>query len=87
MEILSLYLLVMNALGLLLMIRDKQQAIKRGRRIPEFNLIMVAALGGSLGSLLGMYIVRHKTRHLKFTVGVPVMLFIHVTLILLLLAI
>ena len=87
MEILSLYLLVMNALGLLLMIRDKQQAIKRGRRIPEFNLIMVAALGGSLGSLLGMYIVRHKTRHLKFTVGVPVMLFIHVTLILLLLVI
>ena len=87
MEILSLYLLVMNALGLLLMIRDKQQAIKRGRRIPEFNLIMVAALGGSLGSLLGMYIVRHKTRHLRFTVGIPVMLFIHVILILLLLAI
>ena len=87
MEILSLYLLVMNALGLLLMIRDKQQAIKRGRRIPEFNLIMVAALGGSLGCLLGMYIMHHKTRHLRFTVGVPVMLFIHVTLILLLLAI
>lgn len=87
MEILSLYLLVMNALGLLLMIRDKQQAIKRGRRIPEFNLIMVAALGGSLGCLLGMYIMHHKTRHLRFTVGVPVMLFIHVTLILLLLVI
>ena len=69
-----LYLLLINALGFLLMLIDKQKA-KRGRwRIPEATLMTVAALGGSIGSLLGMYTFRHKTRHIKFTLGIPVIL-------------
>ncbi len=83
MKYIILYLLVVNALGLVLMIADKHFARKRMRRIPEGNLMLVAALGGSYGSLIGMLMVRHKTRHLKFTIGVPVMIFLHTALLLL----
>lgn len=73
-----LYLLLINALGFLLMLIDKWKA-KRGRwRIPEATLMGVAALGGSIGSLLGMYTIRHKTRHLKFTVGIPLILVVQI---------
>lgn len=69
-----LYLLIINAAAFLLMLADKQRARKNLWRIPEATLIGVAALGGSAGALLGMYIIRHKTRHLKFTLGIPVIL-------------
>lgn len=83
MKYIALYLLVVNALSLVLMIADKHFARKRMRRIPEFNLMMVAALGGSYGSLIGMLMVHHKTKHLKFTIGIPVLMFVHTALILL----
>ena len=69
-----IYLLLINALGFLLMRIDKWKAKHNRWRIPEATLMGVAALGGSVGSLLGMYTVRHKTRHLKFTVGIPLIL-------------
>ncbi len=56
------------------MLIDKQKARRKLWRIPEATLIGVALVGGSIGSLLGMYIFRHKTRHPKFTVGIPVIL-------------
>ena len=69
-----IYLLLINALGFLLMLIDKWKAKHNRWRIKEATLMTVAALGGSVGSLLGMYTVRHKTRHLKFTVGIPLIL-------------
>ena len=72
--LLLLYLLIINALGFALMLADKWKARKNLLRIPEATLMAVAALGGSVGSLLGMYAVRHKTKHLKFTVGIPLIL-------------
>ena len=69
-----LYLLLINALGFLLMLIDQWKAKHNRWRIPEATLMSVAALGGSVGSLLGMYTVRHKTKHLKFTVGIPLIL-------------
>lgn len=74
MELLILYLLIINAIGFLLMLVDKYKAKKNRWRIPEKTLMAVAFFGGSIGSLLGMYTVRHKTQHLKFTVGIPVIL-------------
>ncbi len=56
------------------MLADKHRARKNLWRIPEAVLLWTAVLGGSLGALIGMYTVRHKTRHLKFTLGVPVIL-------------
>ena len=65
------YLIIINAAGFLLMLIDKQKARRKLWRIPEATLIGVAVIGGSIGSLLGMHIFRHKTRHPKFTVGIP----------------
>lgn len=73
------YLLIINALGFLLMLIDKQKARKNKWRIREAALMWVAALGGSIGSLLGMYTFRHKTKHLKFTLGIPVLLALQIT--------
>lgn len=80
MKYLILYLLIINALGFLLMLADKHKARKNLWRIPEATLMGVAAIGGSIGSLLGMYTVRHKTKHLKFTVGIPVILALQIVL-------
>ena len=74
MKLLLYYLLIINAAGFLLMLVDKWKAKKNRWRIRESTLLIVAALGGSVGSLLGMYIFRHKTLHLKFTVGIPLIL-------------
>ena len=74
MKLLLYYLLIINAAGLLLMLVDKWKAKKNRWRVRESTLLLIAALGGSVGSLAGMYLFRHKTLHLKFTVGIPVIL-------------
>ena len=76
-----LYLLIINAAALLLMLIDKQKAKKGAWRIPESTLILTAALGGSIGALIGMNCFRHKTKHLKFTIGIPVILVIQLILL------
>lgn len=68
------YLILINALGLVLMFADKKKARRGAWRIPEATLMTVAALGGSIGSLAGMYLFRHKTKHPKFYLGIPVIL-------------
>ncbi len=69
-----IYLLLINAVGLLIMLVDKRKAIKNAWRIPESTLMTVAAIGGSIGCLAGMNLFRHKTKHPKFTIGIPVIL-------------
>ena len=75
------YLLIINAAGFLIMLADKRKARKKQWRIPESTLMLTAAAGGSIGVLFGMYTFRHKTRHLKFTLGVPVILVLQVLLL------
>lgn len=70
--LLCLYLLIINALGLLIMLADKEKAKKHLWRIPESTLLTVAALGGSIGCYAGMRLFHHKTRKPKFSVGIPV---------------
>ena len=74
MKLLLYYLLIINAAGFLLMLVDKWKAKKNRWRVRESTLLIVAVLGGSIGSLAGMYLFRHKTQHLKFTLGVPLIL-------------
>ena len=76
-----IYLLAVNALGFGIMLFDKYAAKNNMWRIPEATLFGIAAVGGSLGCLLGMYTVRHKTRHVKFTVGIPVILAVQIFLL------
>jgi uncharacterized membrane protein YsdA (DUF1294 family) len=80
-KLIFLYLLIINAIGFVLMLGDKRMAQKKFWRIPEATLMSVAVLGGSIGSLAGMYMFRHKTRHLKFTLGIPAILAGQITLI------
>ena len=74
MKIFLLYLLTVNAAAFLLMLLDKYKAKHGLWRIRESTLMLWAALGGSVGALAGMYLVRHKTKHPKFTIGIPVLL-------------
>ena len=73
-SIIPLYLIIINASAFLLMLADKQKAKRGGWRIPETTLLASALFGGSIGALAGMYLFRHKTRHLKFTLGIPLIL-------------
>ena len=73
-----LYLLIVNAIGFVLMLGDKRMAQKKLWRIPEATLLAMAAIGGSIGSLIGMYTFRHKTKHMKFTLGIPAILALQV---------
>ena len=79
-EFLPLYLILINAAALLLMLSDKLKATRGAWRIPEATLLGVAVLGGSIGALLGMKLFRHKTRHLKFALGIPLILFCQIML-------
>lgn len=77
-KVLGYYLLLINAAGFLIMCVDKLLAKKEARRVPERTLLWIAALGGSLGSLLGMLAAHHKTRKPKFYILVPLLLVLHV---------
>ena len=72
--ILILYLVVVNVIGFLMMGVDKNKARRHKHRISEKALFIVAIIGGSVGSFAGMYTFRHKTRHMKFVVGIPVII-------------
>ena len=74
------YLILVNAIAFILMLADKIKAKKKKWRIPEATLLTVAAIGGSLGAIGGMYAFRHKTKHLKFTIGLPVILALQIIL-------
>ena len=76
-----IYLGIMNLTGFALMGIDKLKAKTHSFRIPEAALFVVAAFGGSIGSILGMYIFRHKTKHLSFVIGMPVILVIQLAIV------
>ena len=63
---------------------DKARARKRSWRIPESTLFVLAIIGGSVGSIAGMYIFRHKTRHWYFVYGMPAILFIQILIVIIL---
>ena len=69
-----IYLFIINAVCFILMHEDKKRAKKKKRRIRETTFFILATAGGSIGTLVGMYIFRHKTRHASFTVGIPAIL-------------
>ena len=84
-KLILLYLLIVNAVSFLLMLVDKQKAKRKLWRIPEATLLLSAAMGGSIGALAGMYTFRHKTKHLKFTLGVPAILIAQIAIMVFLL--
>lgn len=79
-KLLVYYLLIINAAAFVLMLVDKYKAQNNLWRIPEATLMLVAALGGSFAMIVAMKTVRHKTRHIKFVVGVPLILIVQVVI-------
>ncbi len=77
-----LYFLIINVIGFLAMGIDKFKAQRGYWRIPEGTLITLTLLGGGIGTLTGMYTFRHKTKKLKFTVGIPTILITEIIIIL-----
>ena len=69
--IVGIYLAIINIIGFLSMAVDKVKARKGAWRVPEKTLFLFAILGGGLGSWIGMYTFRHKTKHWYFVVGIP----------------
>ncbi|WP_455502887.1 DUF1294 domain-containing protein [Blautia sp.] len=79
-NILFVYLIIINIIAFGMYGIDKQKAIKKQWRIPEAQLLAVAAIGGSAGALLGMQFFHHKTRKWKFRLGVPMILAVQLIL-------
>ena len=77
----ALYFLIMTLLGFLFMGIDKRKAQKGEWRISERVLFGIALLGGCFGSYLGMRVFHHKTRHMLFSVGLPLLLPLHLALL------
>ena len=74
--LLTLYLTIINLIAFFLMGIDKQRAKKHAFRVPEATLFTIAIIGGSIGSIIGMYTFRHKTRHPAFVYGLPIILLV-----------
>ncbi len=68
------YLICINIITFFVYYLDKQKAKKNAYRISERNLIGLTLIGGCLGAIVSMNLFRHKTKHLKFTLGIPLIL-------------
>ena len=79
-KIIIAYLIIINIAGIMSMYIDKKRAIKKKWRIPEKTLFLFAILGGSVGSIAGMHLFRHKTKHWYFVIGMPLILIIQIAI-------
>ena len=79
--IIIIYLILINITGFAVMGIDKWKARKQAWRIPEKTLFLISILGGSIGSIAGMYTFHHKTKKLKFTIGLPTILILEIILV------
>lgn len=75
------YFLLINIVTFVLYGIDKRKAQKGKWRIPEKTLLLMATAGGAFGALCAMHIYRHKTKNLKFKLGVPVLLAIQIVIL------
>lgn len=74
------YFLIMNIIGYAIMGVDKSKAKQHVWRIPEATLFSIAILGGSVGSIFGMFHFRHKTKHWYFVAGLPIIFFVQLAI-------
>lgn len=76
-----IYFVIINIIGFLIMYIDKQKAKKGKWRIPEKTIFIVTALGGGIGTVLGMYAFRHKTQKINFVIGLPLITIVEIAAI------
>lgn len=81
-QLIIIYIIAINIISFIVMGMDKRKAQKRAWRIPESTLFVLAIIGGSIGSILGMHLFHHKTRHWYFLYGMPAILVVQILLVL-----
>ena len=69
-----IYLAVISFIAIVVTISDKSKARRNKWRVPEAALLGISALGGSVAMLITMLIIRHKTKHIKFMLGIPLII-------------
>ena len=79
-NIIALYLIMINIAGFTMMGIDKRKAVKHLWRVRESTLCLIALIGGRAGSILGMRVFHHKTRHWYFVYGMPLILILQILL-------
>ncbi len=79
-----IYFVAINILGAIINIIDKQRAKKNKWRIKESTLWLIGILGGALGSYITMKAIRHKTKHNNFMIGMPMLVIVNITILVLL---
>ncbi len=79
--ILAFYILIVNILASAVTVIDKNAAKKHRRRVRERDLMLISAVGGSVGMFITMKVIHHKTKHPKFMIGIPVMIVLQLILI------
>lgn len=75
------YFIVISIFSAIVTIFDKLRAIRHGRRVSEKNLLLLSVIGGSVTMLVTMLLIRHKIRHLKFMLGIPIIIIVQLTII------
>ena len=80
-QLIVIYIIAVNIISFIVMGMDKRRAQKRAWRIPDSTLFVLAIIGGSIGSILGMHLFHHKTRHWYFLYGMPAILIVQILLV------
>ena len=75
------YPIIISIIAIVMTTLDKKYAEKGGWRISERSLFLVAILGGALAMYITMKIIRHKTQHKRFMIGLPIIIAVHILLI------
>lgn len=81
MDTLLIYLLIINVVTFIIAGIDKRAAVYNRWRVPEKTLFGLSIIGGAVGLYIAMFFFRHKTKHASFTIGIPVIIVIHLVLI------
>lgn len=80
-EFALIYFALISLVAVTVTIKDKRASVKRKRRVPEATLMLIGLCGGATAMFITMKIIRHKTKHLKFMVGLPLEITLHVALV------
>ena len=75
------YYFLLAVASVLITVKDKSAAVKNQTRIPEKSLMLLGLIGGALPMYATMKVIRHKTKHLKFMLGLPLEMFLHIIIV------
>lgn len=81
MKIALAYFIIISLIGIFMTVKDKSAAVKGRRRVPEKTLMLIGLSGAALPMFLTMQVIRHKTKHLKFMIGLPAEAVLHILII------